>query len=306
MAEAHNPASWSGVFSAVTTKMKADGSLDLPAMEKHLAWQIESGVDGIVVLGSLGENQALTAEEKQQVILSAARVTAGKVPLLSGVAENSTAAACRFVQDSSKNGAQGFMVLPAMVYPADRHEVMLHFRTVATASPHPIMLYNNPVSYRIDVTPEMFAELATEPKFTSLKESSDNVRRVTDLKNLVGERYKIFTGVDDLAFESLVAGADGWVAGLVCAFPRETVVIYKLIEAGRIAEALELYRWFIPLLHLDVSVKFVQNIKLVEALVGVGTEHVRAPRLPLEGAERARVEAIVAAALKSRPVLPNV
>jgi 4-hydroxy-tetrahydrodipicolinate synthase len=162
------------------------------------------------------------------------------------------------------------------------------------------------VSYRIDVTPEMFAELADETKFTSLKESSDNVRRVTDIKNLVGGRYKIFTGVDDLAFESLVAGADGWVAGLVCAFPRETVVIYKLIKAGRISEAVELYRWFIPLLHLDVSVKFVQNIKLVEALVGVGSEYVRAPRLPLEGTERARVEAIVAAALKNRPVLPKV
>jgi 4-hydroxy-tetrahydrodipicolinate synthase len=202
------------------------------------------------------------------------------------------------------NGADGFMLLPPMRYQSDRRETMQYLRTVASASGKPIMLYNNPVAYRIDIMPEMFAELAEEPKFVAIKESSENVRRITDITNLVGDRYRIFTGVDDLALESLVLGAVGWVAGLVCAFPRETVVLYKLIEAGRIEEALQLYRWFMPLLHLDVSVKFVQNIKLAEAMAGEGTEYVRAPRLPLAGEERENVKRVVESALKSRPKLP--
>ena len=228
-------------------------------------------------------------------------MSSGKVPVLSGVAETSTAAACRFAETASKNGANGFMLLPGMQYAADPRETMHHFRTVAACTNLPIMLYNNPVAYRIDVTPEMFAELADEPKFIALKESSDDVRRITDIRRLVGERYAIFTGVDDLALESFVLGAVGWVAGLVCAFPKETVALYKLATAGRMDEALTLYRWFTPLLHLDVSTKFVQNIKLAEAIVGRGTEHVRAPRLPLTGSERAAVEKTVRAALETRP-----
>ncbi len=297
---------WSGVFSAVTTKMMPDGSLDIPALGKHFEWQIESGVNGLVVLGSLGENATLTPHEKQQVIKVAILVSNGSVPVLSGVVETSTLAACRFVEAAAKNGADGFMLLPAMIYPADAREAIRHLRTVAAATDRPIMLYNNPVAYGIDITPAMFAELADEPKFVAIKESSDNVRRITDILNLVSDRYQIFTGVDDLALESLVLGAAGWVAGLVCAFPKETVALYRLIKAGRMPEAIALYRWFTPLLHLDVSLKFVQNIKLAEAIVGCGTEHVRMPRLPLVGNERERVESIVRHALATRPQLPNI
>jgi 4-hydroxy-tetrahydrodipicolinate synthase len=296
---------WAGVFPAVTTKFKPDFSLDLAAMEKHIAAQLAAGVHGIIVLGSLGENGSLTASEKQEVLELAVNVSNHRVPVLSGVAETTTKAACEFVERAVKKGVDGFMVLPAMQYVADRRETMTHLRMVAKASDKPIMIYNNPVSYRVDVTPEMFAELADEPKFVALKESSDDIRRLTDIRNLVGERYQIFMGVDDLALESFVLGADGWVAGLVCAFPKETVALFELTKAGRNEEALKLYRWFMPLLHLDVSTKFVQNIKLAEAMAGLGTEHVRPPRLPLAGEERTRVEGIIRKALETRPALPQ-
>ncbi len=295
--------SWSGILPAVTTKFHEDGRLDHPTMERHLNFLIESGVHGLVVLGSLGENVTLTQEEKQEVVRLAVGVSAGRVPVLSGVAETSTALACAFAQRVQTNGADGLMLMPAMVYPADRRETLAYYRTVAEAADLPIMIYNNPVSYKVDITPEMFAELADEPKFVALKESSENVRRITDIINLVGKRYRMFVGVDDVALESLMLGADGWVAGLVCAFPRETVALYKLAKAGRIDEAVKLYRWFMPLLHLDVSTKFVQYIKLTEAIVGVGTEHVRPPRLPLVGEERHRIEQIVKKALETRPTL---
>lgn len=294
-------AQWQGIFPALTTKFDQHGTLDLGALEHHVSWQIESGVNGIIVLGSLGENGTLSAEEKQSVLKTAVGAAGGRVPVLCCVAETTTAGACRFVETAAGNGADGFMVLPGMQYVSDRRETLHHFRTVASASSKPIMLYNNPVAYRVDTTPEMFADLAEEPKFVAIKESSDNPRRITDILNLVGDRYRIFVGVDDLALESLVLGAAGWVAGLVCAFPKETVALYRLVKAGRLAEARELYRWFMPLLHLDVSVKFVQNIKLVESLVGVGSEYVRAPRLPLTGSERAAVETIVRKAVANRP-----
>lgn len=296
---------WSGVFTAATTKMKSDGALDMAAIEKHLDWQIESGVDGLVVLGSLGENGSLTPAEKQAVIRAAATVSSHRVPVLSGVIETSTRAACYFMEEAANNGIDGFMLLPAMLYMSDRRETIEHLRSAAAATDRPIMLYNNPVTYRIDITPEMLAELAAEPKFVAVKESSENVRRVTDIKNLLGNRYRIFAGVDDLALESFVLGADGWVAGLVCAFPKETVILYRLVKAGRIGEALELYRWFTPLLHLDVSTKFVQNIKLAEAIVGCGTEHVRPPRLRLASEERTAVESMVREALRTRPHLAD-
>ena len=297
---------WSGVFPAVTTKFNADFSLNLAAIEKHIEAQIAAGVHGIIVLGSLGENGSLTAAEKLEVLKLAVNVGNRRVPVLSGVAETTTRGACEFVERASKSGADGFMVLPAMQYVADRRETITHLRTVARASDKPIMIYNNPVSYRVDVTPEMFAELADEPKFVALKESSDDIRRITDIRNQVGDRYQVFMGVDDLALESFVLGADGWVAGLVCAFPKETVALFKLAKAGRIEEALRIYRWFMPLLHLDVSTKLVQNIKLAEAMTGLGTEHVRPPRLPLIGEERMRVEVLIKKALNSRPVLPQI
>jgi dihydrodipicolinate synthase/N-acetylneuraminate lyase len=306
MAADHRTGRWSGVFSALTTKFSADGSLDLRAIETHIAWQLRSGVDGLVVLGSLGENGALEPDEKQEIIRLAASVARDRVPLLAGVAETTTTRACRFVEQASRNGANGFMLLPPMQYVADPRETLTFWRTVASVAEHPIMLYNNPVAYRVDVTPEMFAEVAGEPKFVAIKESSDNIRRVTDIRNLVGDRFQLFAGVDDLSLESFVIGADGWVAGLVCAFPVETVTLFHLARAGRIAEALTLYRWFTPLLHLDVSVKFIQNIKLAETIVGVGTEYVRPPRLPLIGEERQQVETIVRNALATRPVLPDI
>ena len=227
----------------------------------------------------------------------------GRIPVLACVAENTTANACDFVEKGAKNGADGFMLLPPMHYASDRRETLQYLRTIAVASQLPIMIYNNPVAYGVDVTPEMFVELAEEPKFVAIKESSADIRRVTDIINLVGDRYRMFCGVDDIAFESLLLGADGWLAGLVDAFPKETVAIYELATSGRIEEARDIYRWFMPMLHLDVSTKLVQNIKLVEALVGVGNDRVRPPRLPLAGEERARVEKIVKDALATRPEL---
>jgi 4-hydroxy-tetrahydrodipicolinate synthase len=208
------------------------------------------------------------------------------------------------MQDCEKLGASGFMIMPPMVYKSDPRETLHWFRTLAKATPLSWMLYNNPVGYHTDVTPEMFVELADIPNLHAIKESSSNTRRITELRNQTGDRYRIFSGVDDLALESLLMGADGWVAGLVVAFPKETVAIYRLARAGRVEEARAIYRWFAPLLHLDVSMKLVQNLKLAEAMVGVGSEHVRAPRLPLAGAEREQVQAIIAAGIASRPALP--
>ncbi|MFQ5825447.1 MAG: dihydrodipicolinate synthase family protein [bacterium] len=298
-------AKWSGVFPAVTTKFKDDYSLDHTALEKHFEAQINAGVHGLVVIGSLGENGVLSAAEKQEVLKIAVSVTNGRVPVLACVAETTTAAACIFVEKGTANGADGFMVLPGMQYVSDRRETIQHLRSVASASDRPLMIYNNPIAYGVDITPEMFAELADESKFVAIKESSDDVRRITDIINLVGDRYQIFCGVDDLAFESLLLGADGWLAGLVNAFPKETVAVYELVKAGRLQEALAINRWFFPLLHLDVSTKLVQNIKLAESMTGLGTEHVRPPRLPLVGEERARVKKIIEDALATRPQLPK-
>ena len=297
---------WEGIFPALTTKFKKDLSIDFSAMEKHIQFQLDAGVHGLVVMGSLGENMTLSQQEKLDVLKLTIATANGKVPVISCVAETSTAKACEYAEQAAKLGVNGFMVLPAIPYPSDKRETIAHYRTVAKATDRPIMIYNNPVAYKVDITPEMFAEMADEPRFVAIKESSDNIRRLTDIINLTGNRYQIFCGVDDLAMESLILGANGWLAGLVCAFPRETVVLYELIKAGRIQEALPIYRWFMPLLHLDVSNKFVQNIKLVEQLVGVGSELVRPPRMTLIGEERAKVEQIVKAAMASRPVLPKV
>ena len=295
---------WHGVYPALTTKFKPDYRLDPAAMEKHFAWQVECGVDGLIVCGSLGENSVLSVEEKLEILRLAVRVSAGRVPVLMTVAEGSTTEGIALCERSARDGADGFMVLPGMRYVSDRRETIAHYRAIAKASPRPIMVYNNPIAYGVDVTPEMFEELADEPSIVAIKESSDNVRRVTDIINRTGERYAIFCGVDDLAMEAMLMGACGWVAGLVDAFPEETVAIVRLINSGQVDEARKIYRWLSPLLHLDVSRKLVQNVKLVESLVGVGTETVRPPRLPLAGEEREHVVALVKQALKTRPVLP--
>jgi 4-hydroxy-tetrahydrodipicolinate synthase len=295
---------WSGVFPAVTTKFREDGHLDLPAFEAHVTVMLAAGVDGTVALGSLGENATLSLDEKLELIRAAAAVCAGRAPLVVTVAEQSTKGAAAFMEAAAKAGATGFMVLHGTLYPSDPRETAAHFRTLAKATDRPLMLYNNPLAYKVDLTPELLEDLASEPAFVALKESSGDVRRVTDLRNRLGERYAIFTGVDDLALESLLLGAVGWVAGLVCAFPQETVALFRLAKAGRVDEAVALYRWFMPLLHLDVGPKFVQNIKLAEHLAGVGSERVRAPRLVLAGEERDRVATVVRQALDTRLALP--
>lgn len=293
---------WAGVYTAITTKMDARQEVDLAAVRDDVAFQIENGVDGIICCGSIGEASTLTADEKM-AIAGAVREAAGGRPVLLTVAEDSTRAAAALAERAAAAGMDGLMLLPAMRYVSDRRETIQHFRTVARATDLPIMVYNNPIAYSVDITPEMFAEMADEPNFVAIKESSGDVRRITDILNTVGDRYAIFTGVDDLALESLMLGAVGWVAGLVCAFPRETVAIHKLVAAGRIPEALEIYRWFMPLLHLDVSLRFVQNVKLAEAIVRGTSTVVRQPRLELQGAERDRVETIVRTALAKRPDL---
>jgi dihydrodipicolinate synthase/N-acetylneuraminate lyase len=295
---------WEGVFPALTTKFSQDGKLDSAGMKRHFDFQIHAGVHGLVVLGSLGETGTLSREEKLEIIQIAAEASGGRVPVIAGVAETTTRSACEFVGTAASSGATGLMVLPPMQYSSDPRETVHYLREIASATDLPIMIYNNPVAYRVDITPEQFAELANEEKFVALKESSENIRRITDLRNRLGSRYKIFAGVDDLALESLLLGADGWVAGLVCAFPRESVALYTLARSGRIAEALALYRWFMPLLHLDADVKFVHFIKLAETLLGVGTESMRPPRLRLVGEERKRVESIIREALRTRPTLP--
>jgi 4-hydroxy-tetrahydrodipicolinate synthase len=295
---------WQDVFPAVTTQMRRDQSLDLEATARHIEVLIASGVSGLVMLGSLGENAALEADEKRRVVATAIEAAAGRVPVLSGVVETSTAAACRYARDMERLGADGLMLLPAMIYRADARETLAHYRKVAGSTGLPIICYNNPLAYSVDITPAMFAELADVANFVAIKESSGDVRRITDLVNAVGDRYILFCGVDDLVLESVLLGAQGWIAGMGLAFPAENQRLWDLATAGRYDEARELYRWFTPLLHLDTPAKFVQYIKLAVQEAGLGAEWVRAPRLPLVGEERRRILGVIHAGLASRPPLP--
>lgn len=292
---------WQGVFPAVTTQLKKDQSLDLEATARHLEVLIDSGVSGLVMLGSLGENQQLRPEEKRRVMTTAIEAAAGRVPVLSGVIENSTAVAIDYARDMERMHADGLLLLPAMVYRADARETLAHYREVASATTLPIICYNNPLAYNIDITPPMFAELADVRNFVAIKESSGDVRRITDLRNATGDRYTLFCGVDDLVLESVVLGATGWIAGMGLAFPRENQYFWELATSGDYQAARRLYAWFTPLLHLDTPVKFVQYIKLAIQEAGLGAEWVRAPRLPLVGEERERVLAIIHRGLETRP-----
>lgn len=300
---AQDAVEWRGVYPAVTTQLRGDQSLDLEATAAHVDMLLRAGVHGLIMLGTVGENCSLEPAEKRAVMRMALERAKGRVPVLSGVAEYTTQLACRYAADMAALGADGLMVLPAMVYKSDARETSAHFRAVARASDLPIMVYNNPIAYHVDVTPAMFGALADEPTIVAIKESSDDVRRLTDIVNEVGDRYILFSGVDDLALESMMLGTVGWVSGLVNAFPAESLQLYRLAVAGHFQEALPLYRWFMPLLHLDVSTKLVQYIKLAQAMAGLGSETVRAPRLTLEGEERARVAGIIEAALAARPKL---
>ncbi len=246
-------AKWTGVLPAVTTKFTADDKLDIAEMERCFQLQLDAGVHGLIVCGSLGEASTLEPDEKIEVLKTAVRVAGGKVPVLLTVSQGSTLASCKLSEAGARAGADGFMVLPGLPYKSEPHETAAHFRTVTKAGGLPVMIYNNPPAYGVDITPAMLAELGDEPLFTAIKESSDDVRRISEIKSLCGDRFAVLTGVDNLALESLAMGADGWVAGLVVAYPRETVAIYELAKAGRMAEAIAIYRWFRPLLDLDVS-----------------------------------------------------
>jgi 4-hydroxy-tetrahydrodipicolinate synthase len=292
---------WRGVFPALTTKFHEDDSLDFAAMSRHLQFQLEAGVHGLIILGSLGENATLDRAEKLDMVDFFVAEAAGRVPVVAGVAESSTRRAQRFVREAARRGVDGFMVLPPMRYASDRRETLAYLRSVASAAERPIMLYNNPVAYGTDLLPEDFADLAAEAAFQAIKESSEDTRRLAGIRRLTGDRFALFCGVDDLAFECFAMGAVGWVAGLVVAFPNETVRLYEHLAAGRWAEARALYEWFLPLLHLDTGPKFVQQIKLVEALHGVGSARVRPPRLALDERESARVKAVYTAAMAKRP-----
>jgi 4-hydroxy-tetrahydrodipicolinate synthase len=294
---------WTGVFPAVTTKFTEDDRLDHAEMERCFALQMEAGCDGIIVAGSLGEGPMLSHDEKLEVMATARKVAASK-PVLMTVNEAATRDGAALARRAAKAGADGLMVVPSPIYHTNPQETVATLKAVAAAGGLPVMIYSNRLAYRVDVTVDVMEELAPDPLFVAVKESSDDIRRSTEIINRFGDRFDLFTGVDNLAYEALSVGAIGWVAGLVTAFPRETVAIYRLMKQGRREEALAIYRWFRPLLDLDVSTYLVQNIKLAE-VHAIGTnDRVRMPRLPLAGERRATVEKVVKDALEKRPVLP--
>ena len=294
---------WQGVFPAACTQFRSDESLDILATLEHVEAMLTAGIDGLVMLGTVGENCSLEPVEKRELLKATVDHVAGRVPVLTGVAECTTSLACRFAADALRAGADGLMVLPGMVYKSDPGETVAHFRAVARATELPIMIYNNPVSYGVDIPPALFGDLADEPTLVAIKESSENPRRITDIRNEVGDRFLLFCGVDDLVMESYLLGIDGWISGLVNAFPRENRLLWDLLTAGRYTEAVEVYRWYTPLLHLDTHPKLVQYIKLACVECGYGTETVRAPRQVISGTERDGVLATIRQAIAARPQL---
>ncbi|MDO6602026.1 dihydrodipicolinate synthase family protein [Arenibacter palladensis] len=296
---------WEGVMPAVTTKFTKEDTLDLEMFETNIQAQLEAGVSAIILGGTLGEASTLTDEEKKILIQETVRIVNGKIPVIINIAEQTTKGAIEAAYKAKKYGASGLMMLPPMRYKANDFETVTYFKEVAKSTDLPIMIYNNPVDYGIEVTLDMFEELLTMPNIQAVKESTRDISNITRIKNRFGDRLKVLTGVDTLGLESILMGADGWVAGLVCAFPAETVAVYSLAKAGRIPEALAIYRWFLPLLELDINPQLVQNIKLAEVATGIGTEQVRAPRLPLQGEERKRVLKIIEEGMKTRPTLPE-
>lgn len=296
---------WKGVFPAVTTKFTVNDELDLPLFQKNLEAQLAAGVEGIVLGGTLGESSVLSTDEKEKLVKFALEKVDGRVPVILNIAEGATKDALQQAHFAKEWGVQGLMMLPPMRYKSDHRETVAYFKTIADSTDLPIMIYNNPVDYKIEVTLDMFEELTACKNIGAVKESTRDVSNVTRMRNRFGDRYKILCGVDTLAMEEICLGADGWVAGLVCAFPAETVAIYKLVKAGRIAEATAIYRWFMPLLELDIHAKLVQYIKLAETQTGIGSEGVRAPRLTLIGAEREAILNIINTGIATRPVLPD-
>ena len=294
---------WRGVFPAVTTQFKEDLSIDVADTQRVIDDLIRDGVTGIIAMGTCGENNSLTAEEKRVLLSAIVEVVDKRVPVVTGVSELTTPLAIAWAQDAETIGADGLMLLPAMVYVPKVDELVAHFRMVAEKTALPIMLYNNPTAYRVNIGVEALEALKPVKNIVAVKESAADTRRFTDLFNAFGSRYAIFAGLDDVAFEGLLLGAQGWVSGLTSAFPHESVMLVKALEAGDIATAREIYRWFLPLLHLDAEHDLVQSIKLAEQIMGRGSERVRMPRLPLTGARRAEVTAMVEAAAANRPSL---
>lgn len=294
---------WQGVYPALTTKFTPDDKLDLPLFEKNLRAQLDAGVQGVILGGTLGEASVLTADEKFSLVRFAVEKVQGKVPVVMNIAEGSTREAVKLAHEAERCGASGLMMLPPMRYKSDHRETVAYYKAVANSTALPIMVYNNPVDYKVEVTLDMFAELAECTNIQAVKESTRDVSNVTRMINRFGDRFKILCGVDTIAMEEIMLGAHGWVAGLVCAFPRETVAVFQLTKAGKIQEALTIYRWFLPLLELDIHPKLVQYIKLAEQEAGLGSEHVRAPRLPLEGEERERILRIIREGIRHRPAL---
>jgi 4-hydroxy-tetrahydrodipicolinate synthase len=294
---------WEGVMPAVTTKFTDDDKLDLDLFSTNILAQLDAGVSAIVLGGTLGEASTLTSEEKNILTKKTIELSAGRIPVVVNVAEQSTKDAIGTARSAEENGASGLMVLPPMRYKSCDVETVKYFKDIATSTSLPIMIYNNPVDYKIEVTLNMFDQLLELENIQAVKESTRDITNVTRIKNRFGDRLKIMTGVDTLALESLIMGAVGWIAGLVCAFPKETVAIYKLQKLGKIDQAISIYRWFLPLLELDINSKLVQNIKLAETYTGLGSEHVRAPRLPLSGNERKSVISIIERGLETRPDL---
>nr|WP_299381825.1 dihydrodipicolinate synthase family protein [Allomuricauda sp.] len=297
--------SWKGVMPAVTTKFTQDDGLDLEMFSVNINAQLEAGVHGIILGGTLGEASTLEDGEKELLVRHTVDLVNGKVPVIMNIAEQTTKNAIKAAAMAQENGAEGLMILPPMRYKSTDHETVAYFKAVAESTSLPMMIYNNPVDYKIEVTLDMFEELLKHDNIQAVKDSTRDITNVIRMRNRFGDRLSILGGVDTLAMESLVMGSDGWVAGLVCAFPKETVAIYELVKAGRIAEAAEIYRWFMPLLELDISPQLVQNIKLAEVATGIGTEHVRLPRLPLQGEERKRVISIIEEGVKTRPTIPS-
>jgi len=293
---------WSGVFPAATTQFDAQFGVDYAATQRVQDALVRDGVHGLVLMGTVGEGNSLSAQEKRQVLAGAVEVAAGRVPVIVGVSEFTTATAVEFVRDAERIGADGFMVLPAMVYVPTPAELETHFRRIAEATSLPIMLYNNPPSYRVSIGLDTLARLADLPNVVALKESAPDTRRFTDLANAFGTRFTLFAGLDDVAFEGLLLGARGWVSGLTNVFPEESLALYAALAAGQLDEAQRLYRWFMPLLHLDADPDLVQSIKLCEQLMGRGSERVRLPRLPLQGARREQVTQLLHSARAARPV----
>ena len=296
---------WNGVYPALTTKFDSDDQLDLHLFEKNLDVQVSSGINGIILGGTLGESSTLSESEKERLIRFALEKLDGSLPVIINIAEGSTVEAVRQAKLAKEWGADGLMLLPPMRYKTDHRETVEYFKTVAAATELPIILYNNPIDYKTEITLAMFDELVEVESIQAVKESTRDVTNVSRMINRFGKRFKILCGVDTLAMEEMVLGADGWVAGLVCAFPAETVAIYKLVKAGKIREAAEIYRWFMPLLELDIHSKLVQYIKLAETQAGIGSENVRAPRLTLVGKEREYILNVINDALAIRPTLPE-